>query len=73
MGLGRKNNRFKFNRVFSEEPLQKADWDKLEDLLARLIAQAYAEDNSELFNTDTSITNEQNNEKLNIQELHNET
>ena len=60
-----KNNRFKFTQKFSDELLQKADWNKVEDLLARLIAQVYAEDHPEQFNTDTTNTKEQNNKKLN--------
>ena len=65
MSEKRKNNRFSFSQRFSEEPLQKADWNKVEDLLARLIAQAYAEDHPEEFNTDTTNTKEHNNKKLN--------
>ena len=50
----KQHNRFKFNRVFSEEPLQKPEWSNLEDLLARLIAQAYAEEHPESFQTTNS-------------------
>ncbi|MCD6216385.1 hypothetical protein J7L05_00820 [bacterium] len=64
MSEKRKNNRFTYNQRFSVEPISKPDWNKVEDLLARLIAQAYAEDHPEQFSTDTTITNEQNNKNL---------
>ena len=66
------NNRFNFKRRFSEEPLPEPDWNNIEDLLARLIAQAYAEDHPEQFNINSTKTKEHNNKKLNRQELQNE-
>ena len=55
-----KNNRFTFNSKYSNKLLSEHDWCKVEDLLARLIAQAYAEDHPEQFNTDMGGSNEQN-------------
>ena len=72
MNSSNKNNRFKFNRRFLKEPLPEADWNKVEDILARLIAQAYAEDNPEQFIVNTTKTKEHNNKKLKRQELQNE-
>ena len=67
MSKNEKNTRFTFNQKLSEEPLQKADWCKAEDLLARLIAQAYAEDNPEFFAIDigNTETEQNNNSRIN--------
>ncbi len=49
MASCKKNNRFTFTQRFSDEPIQEADWNNIEDLLARMIAQAYVDDHPELF------------------------
>ena len=49
MATGKKHTRFKFKRQFSSEPMTSAEWARIEEMLAKLIAQAYAEENPELF------------------------
>jgi hypothetical protein len=49
MASGKKHNRFTFKRTYSSEQMSTAEWDRFEDLLARLVAQAYANEHPELF------------------------
>jgi len=51
MATGKKHNRFTFKRQFSPELMSATEWARIEDLLAKLIAQAYAEEHPELFTT----------------------
>ena len=67
MSKERKNTRFKFTRRFSDEPISKAEWENLEDLLARLIAQAYVDDHPELFAIGTGSHESEQIDNLNKQ------
>lgn len=49
MSTDKKHTRFKFKKQFSAEPMPASEWARIEDLLARLIAEAYAEEHPEDF------------------------
>jgi len=49
MSNSKKHTRFKYKKQFLSEPIGNAERERIEDLLAKLIAQAYAEENPEFF------------------------